>query len=79
MYNRRWHKGVCAMTSLQQCLSVEMGSMFIITCCSTERQNQFQAVTRHTQQVVSDCRDTLSDQLEPDAAAGGGGGVLLIP
>lgn len=70
------------MISLQECFSVEKASMFIATCCSTERQNQSQAVTRHTQQVVSDCRDTLSDQLKPDAAGGAGGGgagVLLIP
>lgn len=45
------------------------------------------AATRHTQQVVSNSVDTLSDQLKPHAAAAGGGGggsgdgggVLLIP
>lgn len=81
MYNRRWHKGVCAVTSLQEGLSVEMGSVFIVTCRGSEKQSQSQAVTRH-RQVVSKPRDTVSDQPEPDAAGGGGaggGGVLLIP
>lgn len=54
-----------------------MGSVFILACCNTERQNQPHTVTRHTQQVVSNSVDILSNQFKPDA--GDGGGVLLIP
>lgn len=54
-----------------------MGSVFILACCNLERQNQPHTVTRHTQQVVSNSVDTLSNQFKPDA--GDGGGVHLIP
>lgn len=60
------------MTSLQKRLSVDMGSVFIVTCC-TESHNQPQAVAGHTQVPVG----TLPDQLKPDAAAAAG--VLVIP
>lgn len=43
-----------------------MGSMFSVTCCSTERLNQSRPVTGTTEQVVSNCKDTLSDQQKPD-------------